>query len=254
MYQPRDYRHWVTDKGLVAFNVVVKETDLYIRARSDLKRKAQKLVTKYRGQLEQYIERHPKFFSSLDPLNVGDAPRLITEMAEAAEKTGVGPMAAVAGAIAEFVGKELLEESPEVIVENGGDIFIRSTTERIIGIYAGKSPLTGKVGLEIKAADTPLGVCTSSGTVGHSLSLGQADAVIALSKSTALADAAATAIGNVVKDEDDIPRAIQRATGIKGLNGIIVIKGDKMGLWGKVNIRPLSDPNQEKALTSRGAQ
>ena len=113
MYQPRTYRHWVKDKELVCFNVVVKETDLYIRATSDLKRKAHKLVLKYREMLESYIERHPAFLTSLEPLAVGsDAPRIVTEMAEAAKKVGVGPMAAVAGAIAEFVGKELLELSP----------------------------------------------------------------------------------------------------------------------------------------------
>jgi ApbE superfamily uncharacterized protein (UPF0280 family) len=249
MYQPRNYRHWVTDKGLVAFNVVVKETDLYIRAQSDLKRKALKLVEKQRGLLERYIERHPDFLSSLEPLTVGeDAPRLVNEMAEAASRAGVGPMAAVAGAIAEFVGKELLEFSPEVIVENGGDIYLKSASDRLIGVYAGQSPLTGKVGLEIKASDTPLGICTSSGTVGHSLSFGQADAVIALAKSTALADAAATAIGNIIKDAEDIPRGIERAIGIKGLNGVIIIKGDKMGLWGRVKIRPLSE--REKILIS----
>jgi ApbE superfamily uncharacterized protein (UPF0280 family) len=171
VYQPRTYRHWVKDKGLVGFNVVVKETDLYIRATSDLTRKAQKLVLKYRQQLESYIERHPEFLTSMEPLAIADAPRIVTEMAEAAEKARVGPMAAVAGAIAEFVGKELLEASPEVIVENGGDIFLKSQKDRTIGIYAGKSPLTGKVGLDIKGKDTPLGICTSSGTVGHSLSL-----------------------------------------------------------------------------------
>ncbi len=253
MYQPRTYRHWVKDKGLVSFNVVVKETDLYIRASSDLKRKAQRLVLKYRQQLEGYIERHPKFLSSLEPLTVDNAPRIVTEMAEAAKKTGVGPMAAVAGAIAEFVGKELLELSPEVIVENGGDIYLKSATDRLIGIYAGKSPLTGKVGLEISGKDTPLGICTSSGTVGHSLSLGQADAVIVLSKSTALADAAATAIGNMIKVADDIPHGIEHAIGIKGLNGVIIIKDDKMGLWGKVKIRPISEREKEKLVTAQGA-
>jgi ApbE superfamily uncharacterized protein (UPF0280 family) len=253
MYQPRTYRHWVKDKGLVAFNVVVKETDLYIRAQSDLKRQAQRLVVKYRKQLESYIERHPEFLSSLEPLAVGsDAPRIVTEMAEAAGKAGVGPMAAVAGAIAEFVGKELLDLSPEVIVENGGDIFLKSLKDRTIGIYAGKSPLTGKVGLEIKGQDTPLGICTSSGTVGHSLSYGQADAVIALSKSTALADAAATAIGNIIQSTDDIPRGIERAISLKGLNGIIIIKDDKMGLWGKVKVRPLSEI-EEEILTAQEA-
>ncbi len=253
MYQPRIYRHWVKDKGLVGFNVVVKETDLYIRASSDLKRKAHRLVVKYREQLENYIERHPKFLSSLEPLSVSGAPRLVTEMAEAAEKTGVGPMAAVAGTIAEFVGKGLLESSPEVIVENGGDIFLKSASDRTIGIYAGESPLTGRVALEVKGKDTPLGICTSSGTVGHSLSLGQADAVIVLSKSTALADAAATAIGNMIKSADDIPRGIERAIGIKGLNGVIIIKDDKIGLWGKVKIRPLSKREKESILTAKGA-
>ena len=252
MYQPRTYRHWVQDKSLVGFNTVVKETDLYIRAQSDLKRQAQKLVLKYRRQLEGYIERHPQFLDSLEPLAVENAPRLVTEMAEAAKKTGVGPMAAVAGAIAEFVGRELLELSPEVIVENGGDIFLKSSGDRVIGIYAGPSPLTGKVGLEIKGKDTPLGICTSSGTVGHSLSYGQADAVIALSKSTALADAAATAIGNIVQSADDIPRGIERAIGIRGVNGVIIIKDDKIGLWGKVEIRPVSEPLKEKKLATRG--
>jgi len=254
MYQPRNYRHWVKDKSLVGFNVVVKETDLYIRASSDLKRKAHRLVLKYRQQLESYIERHPAFLTSLEPLAVGnDAPLIVIEMAEAATRVGVGPMAAVAGAIAEFVGKELLESSPEIIVENGGDIYLQSSTDRLIGIYAGESPLTGKVGLEIRGKDTPVGICTSSGTVGHSLSHGRADAVIALSKSTALADAAATAIGNVIKSANDIPRGIELAISIKRLSGVIIIKDDKIGLWGKVKIRPISERDEEETLTAQGA-
>jgi ApbE superfamily uncharacterized protein (UPF0280 family) len=252
VYEPRTYRHWVKDKSLVGFNVVVKETDLYIRASSDLKRKAQRLVLKYREQMESYIEHHPAFLTSLEPLTVTDAPRIVTDMAEAASKVGVGPMAAVAGAIAEFVGKELLESSPEVIVENGGDIFLKSASDRLIGIYAGKSPLTGRVGLEVKGKDTPLGICTSSGTVGHSLSFGKADAVIALSKSTALADAAATAIGNIIKNADDIPRGIERAIGIKRLSGVIIIKDDRIGFWGKVEIRPISETAIDKTLTTQG--
>jgi ApbE superfamily uncharacterized protein (UPF0280 family) len=145
-----------------------------------------------------------------------------------------------------------LELSPEVIVENGGDIFLKSQKDRTIGIYAGRSPLTGKVGLDIKGKDTPLGVCTSSGTVGHSLSLGKADAVIALSRSTALADAAATAIGNIIKSADDIPRGIERAINIKGLSGIIIIKDDRIGFWGKVEIRPISEAEQAKMPPAQG--
>jgi ApbE superfamily uncharacterized protein (UPF0280 family) len=161
-------------------------------------------------------------------------------MSESARKVGVGPMASVAGAIAEFVGNELLAFSPEIIIENGGDIFLKSLKKRLIGIYAGKSPLSGKIGLEINEQDTPLGVCSSSGTVGHSLSYGKADAVVVLSKSATLADAAATAIGNLIVEPSDIPRGIEFAKGIESLLGIIIIKDDKMGLWGKVKIYPTS--------------
>ena len=237
MYQPRTYRHWVKDKDLTSFQVAVKETDLYIRAATDLSRKAHKLVVKYRDKLESYIEQHPAFLTSLTPLPVDEsAPLIVKEMAVSAAKVGVGPMAAVAGAIAEFVGNELSATSPEVIVENGGDIYLKSSQKRLIGIYAGKSPLTGKISLEIDGEDTPLGICTSSGTVGHSLSYGKVDAVIALSKSVALADAAATAIGNLIVQPDDIAKGIEFAQGIDGLTGVIIIKDDKMGLWGEVKI------------------
>jgi len=241
VYQPRTYRHWVKDKDLVSFNVVVKETDLYIRATTNLKRKALRLVVKYRDALERYIERHPSFLTSLEPIAVGDdAPHIVTEMAEAATKAGVGPMASVAGAIAEFVGSQLLAFSPEIIIENGGDIYLRSLKKRLIGIYAGKSPLTGKLGLEIDRQDTPMGICTSSGTVGHSLSFGKADAVVVLSQSATLADAAATAIGNLIIQPSDIPGGIEFAQSIDGLKGVVIIKDDKVGLWGEVKIRQTS--------------
>jgi len=237
MYEPRTYRHWIKGQDLISFNVVVKETDLYIRASTNLKRKALKLVLKYRNTLERYIERHPSFLTSLEPFSAADdAPDIVKSMSESASKVGVGPMASVAGAIAEFVGNELLTFSPEIIIENGGDIFLKSLKKRLIGIYAGKSPLSDKIGLEINGQDTPLGVCSSSGTVGHSLSYGKADAVIVLSKSATLADAAATAIGNLIVESSDIPKGIEFAKAIEGLLGIIIIKDDKMGLWGKVKI------------------
>ena len=237
MYEPRTYRHWVRDKDLVSFNVVVKETDLYIRATKNLKSKALKLVLKYRDTLERYIERYPSFLTSLKPLpSTDDAPHIVKSMLESARKVGVGPMASVAGAITEFVGSELLAFSPEVIVENGGDIFLKSLGKRVVGIYAGESPLTGKIGLEIAGEETPLGICTSSGTVGHSLSYGKADAVVALSPSATLADAAATAIGNLIEKPDDIPNGIEFAKGVEELKGLLIIKDDKIGLWGEVKI------------------
>jgi len=242
MYEPRHYRHWVKGEGLVSFNVVVKETDLYIRTSSNLRRKAYKLVLKYRGMLEEYIKRNPAFLTSLKPITVGeDAPLIVREMVRSTGRVGVGPMAAVAGAIAEFVGNDLLAFSPEIIVENGGDIFLKSLKKRMIGIYAGKSSLTGRIGLEINGEDTPLGICTSSGTVGPSLSYGKADAVIVLSPSTTLADAAATAIGNLIVQHGDIPKGVEMAKGIEGLRGVIIIQDDNVGLWGQVKICQISE-------------
>ena len=239
--EPRTYRHWVEGKDLISFNVTVKETDLYIRASRNLKNEAFKLVVKYRTALERYIERYPSFLTSLEPFPVGeDAPCIIKQMADAAQKVGVGPMASVAGAIAEFVGTELLAFSPEVIVENGGDIFLKSSGKRVVGIYAGKSSLTGKIGLEIDGEETPLGICTSSGIVGHSLSYGKADAVVALSQSATLADAAATAIGNLIKQPGDIQSGIEFAKEVEGLKGLLIIKDDKVGLWGEVKICQIS--------------
>jgi len=238
---PRFYRHWIEDSDLVSFSVTIKQTDLYIRARRNLRNKALKSVLKHRSSLERYIEHHPLFLTSLEPYqSERDAPAIIREMARASQVAGVGPMAAVAGAIAETVGKDLLTFSPEVIVENGGDIFLKVLRKKLIGIYAGQSSFTGKIALEIKPEETPLGICTSSASTGHSLSLGDADAITILSPSAPLADAVATSIGNMVRDADDIPMAIERAQNIEGLLGIVIIKGDQVGVWGKVKIVPIT--------------
>ncbi|UCD10287.1 MAG: UPF0280 family protein [Dehalococcoidales bacterium] len=237
MYEPRTYRNQVGGTDLVSFGVTVKETDLYIRARKNLRSKAERLVEKYRNILEKYIERYPDFVASLEPFSPGDkAPLIVKEMAESAAAAGVGPMASVAGAIAEYVGRELLEYSPEVIVENGGDIFMKSLSPRTVSIYAGESPLSNRISIEISPEDTPLGICTSSGTVGHSLSYGKADAVVIVSHSTSLADAVATATGNLVKNEDDIRAGLEFSEKISGVKGALIIINDKMGVHGEIKL------------------
>ena len=240
-YRPRSYRHWIEDKDLVSFIVTIKETDLFIRAGENLQKKAQRTVLKYRYQLEKYIETRPGFQKSLEPLpDTGRNPRIVKMMLAAGQKAGVGPMAAVAGAIAECVGQELLEFTPEVIVENGGDIFIKTKRKRVVGIYAGDSPMSGKIGVEIDEGNSPVGICTSSGTVGHSLSFGSADAVVVISDSTSLADAAATAIGNKVSSPDDVASAIEFGDSIEGLRGMIIIKDDTIGVQGEVKLCEIS--------------
>jgi len=235
----RFYRHWIKNNDLVSFSVTEKQTDLYIRCRRNLKNKALKSVLKHRASLETYIERHPLFLTTLDNYKAAaEAPAIVREMSKASQMADVGPMAAVAGAMAEAVGRDLVPFSQEIIVENGGDIFLKITRKRLVGIYAGQSPFTGKLALDIMPRETPMGIGTSSGTIGHSLSFGNADAVIVLSKSASLADAAATALGNTVKTKEDIPGAIEKAKNMEGLQGIVIIVGDKMGIWGKVRVVP----------------
>ncbi|MFH1626353.1 MAG: UPF0280 family protein [Pseudomonadota bacterium] len=237
MYQERAYRSFIHDNNFVSFQVSVKETDLYIRANNDLSTEARDIVLKYRYQIEEYIRRVPEFQRSLVPLVIDPfAPKIIKGMMEASKLAGVGPMAAVAGGISEFVGKELLALSRDVIVENGGDIFLKTSSETKIGIYAGLSPLSNKVGIRIAPDDTPLGVCTSSGTVGHSISFGKADAVTVISKSTLLADAAATSITNLIKNEGDFNKGLDAAGKIDGVMGLLIILGEKMAVWGKVEL------------------
>ncbi|MDO9462392.1 MAG: UPF0280 family protein, partial [Deltaproteobacteria bacterium] len=224
-YQKRFYRSWISAPGLVTFQVQVKETDLHIQAESPLTSDTEELVLSYRHQIESYIASHPDFITSLVPVPQDIlAPAIVREMIEAGRQAGVGPMAAVAGAIAGRVGRDLLDhgKTGEIIVENGGDIFVATRTDARIGIFAGGSPLSGKVGIAIPAGQMPVGVCTSSGTVGHSLSFGKADAVTVVAGCTALADAVATAIGNVVKGKRDIDRGLSLAKDIGEISGVVI--------------------------------
>jgi len=237
MYEKRTYRNLVKTDDLVKFEIIVKETDLLVRAKSDLFQETRESVLKYRQQIEAYIEMNSEFQRSLIPLKEDPyAPEIVREMIRTSRLADVGPMASVAGAMAESVSKDLLNLSEEVIVENGGDIYLVTSKERTIGIYAGDSPLSLKIGIVIRPEETPLGVCTSSGTVGHSLSFGKADAVCILSKSAALADAAATAVGNIVKEENDIELGLERGKEIEGILGTLIIVGEKMGVWGNVKL------------------
>jgi len=237
MYEQRSYRHDIKDLDLVSFQTVVKETDLYIRASRNLSMEAVAAINEVRGPLERYILEHPIFLHSLEPLPVEKgAPEIVQRMALAARLADVGPMAAVAGAVADMVGEKLLKWSSEVIVENGGDIFMKVGSKRIIGIYAGGSVFTGKLAIEVEPELTPLGVCTSSGKVGPSLSLGLADAAVVLAPSAALADAAATAVGNRVRSADDIEAALEFGQSIRGVTGIIIITGDRLGARGEVRL------------------
>ncbi|MDP8233681.1 MAG: UPF0280 family protein [Candidatus Saelkia tenebricola] len=235
--QERFYRKWAQEKDLIGFEVKVKETDLFIRADKSLANEARVLVIKYRKILEEYLCDNPVFLKSLVPIEIKPgAPIFVQEMVKASRKAGVGPMASVAGAIAEFVGKELLDFSKEILVENGGDIFLKTLQKRTVAIYAGKSPLSGKIGIEITPTMGVVGVCTSSGKVGHSLSFGCADSVTVVSKSAVLADAWATSLANRVKSSSEIEEVLKYTSEIKGIRGVVIIVDEKIGFTGKIRI------------------
>jgi uncharacterized protein len=240
LHEPRTYRHPVQSDSLVSFSVTVKETDLFILADQPLQKMALESVFRHREYLERFIAQHPDFATSLVPWPyAAPKPEIVRDMIAAGENAGVGPLAAVAGAVAERVGTDLLLYSQEVIIENGGDVFIKTDYPVTVGIFAGKSPLSLKIGLKVHSENHSIAVCTSSGTVGHSLSFGRADAVCVVSASCPLADAAATAIGNRVQSRSDIARGIEFGKTIRGVQGVLIILGDRIGVWGELELIPL---------------
>ena len=237
MFNNRNYRAHAQRKGLVPFTITVKETNLHIQADKPLSREAIKSVLTCRTYIENHIQAHSSFLTSMVPLPpLPHVPEIIREMIDAGIKARVGPMAAIAGAIAQYAGRELMALSEQVIVENGGDVFLKTSSDTTLAIFAGKSPLSMKVGVKIANRETPFALCTSSGTIGHSTSFGKADAVTILADSCTLADAVATALANRVKTESDIQAAIDYGKKIGGVQGIIVIKKKKLGAWGEVEL------------------
>lgn len=242
MHQERTYRNLIDSPKLIPYKVVVKETDLMVNTATKLIEETKELVLEQRGFVEAFIKSHPGFATTLIPWQLdGPAPEIIVNMVKAARNAGVGPMAAIAGAIAEQVGHGLLKLTDQVIIENGGDVFIKTNSSATVGIFAGKSPLSLRIGIRVKSRLKPKAVCTSSGTIGHSLSLGQADAVCVVADSCSVADAAATSIGNLIDRPTDIDSAIKAGRRIEALRGIVVIAGAKIGMWGDLEVVSLKN-------------
>ncbi|HIJ07783.1 TPA: UPF0280 family protein [Candidatus Bathyarchaeota archaeon] len=189
-----------------------------------------------RKQLEGYIKTNPKFLVSLVPIQIPAEPLVAKLMAEAAEKAGVGPMAAVAGVLADLAVESMVSKGSEVaVVENGGEISVSSKESVDVAVAAGDEPLSKRFGFRL--TKFPIGVATSSGRFSHALSFGDAEAVTVFCSNAGLADAAATAIGNIVKGEDPeaaIQSGIKKAQTIQGVEGTIVLFKSSIGTWGKI--------------------
>ncbi|MDO9107813.1 MAG: UPF0280 family protein [Coriobacteriia bacterium] len=240
VYEPRSYRKTAAPEGLVCFEVVHKETDLLICAAKDLSPQAHAAILSARDEIETYIASHPRFAESYSPVDVDTgAPAIVADMARAGYAAGVGPMAAVAGAIAEYVARALAEYSDEVIVENGGDVFVIGRVERTLALWAGEEGVRG-VGLVVAPEMMPMAVCTSSGRIGHSTSFGAADAVTVLATDASLADAVATALANRIRQPEDVDLALQSAQAIKGVSGVVATVDGRIGAWGAVKLAPIA--------------
>ncbi len=234
------YRDWVTSDNLVCFTAAAGETDLLVTATRDLSREALSSITAHRHSVETYFRSHPRFATSLEPQEVhSEAPAIVRSMADASRLAGLGPLAAVAGAIAEAVGRDLLQHADEVIVENGGDIFIRTLVPRTVGLYAGRSALSGHIGIRIAPNETPLGICTSTGSFGHSLSFGGADACTVLARSAAVADAMATALCNRIRTAADLSQALDTPHMPPEVLGAFATIEGQVGIQGIMQLVPL---------------
>ena len=236
-YMRRFYRDWAKAKDLHSAHVVARETDLQVFTNKPLNVNfVEERIRAYRWDIENYISRDHRFLTALKPLAVEiNAPFIIKDMAEQSKMANVGPMSTVAGAIAQCIGLDLIKEGyNDVIIENGGDVFLKTRRIRKVGVYVGRSKLGNNLELLIKPKDTPMGICTSSGTLGHSLSFGCADSVVILSKNTALADAVATSTANRINSKYDLQKALEFSRSVKGVLGVVIILKNNLLTWGKI--------------------
>lgn len=268
MYEPRTYRAAMGLDRFSSLQVRVRETDLWIgvdrdffddaealeddvsadaeagqtesgnggRQRKAVRQYLEEVIQKLREELLQAGSICPEFFSSMVPLSVdtdmfGPAAR---RLIEASERAGTGPMAGVAGLFSEIAGQAMQETfgCREVVVENGGDLYISIKQPLTLSVYAGETDLSNKILVTIPADASPLGVCTSSGTVGHSFSYGKADAVMTACRDTVLADAYATASANRIKSSDDLEGAAEELKQRGEILSAVMIVEGKASLYG----------------------
>ena len=222
----------ITEKIQIDETSILLKTDL-------LNHPLNKFILRQRMDLIKYIKKNREFLISFEPVEVDEAPFIVKIMAKAGEIANVGPMAAVAGTISHLSMKYLLNNgSKYAIVENGGDIALKTDEDVIMGLYAGASSLSGQIGFKIKHEKTPMGICTSSGTVGHSISFGRADSVTVFADEASVADALATSIANEAKgdlEEDAIQNCLDKADNFKPyFRGVMVVVGESAGTIGKI--------------------
>ncbi|MEI8349446.1 MAG: UPF0280 family protein [Candidatus Omnitrophota bacterium] len=236
MYQERFYRNW--SPSAWSLEVSHKESDLFIASDKPIDRSlAYELLKKYYEEIEKYIKGNPLFFTSLSPLEQDNgAPPIVKDMIDCSNVTGIGPFASVAGAVALYVGKELSRYSNEIIIENGGDIFLNIAKDKIVGVYLGERFSQPVLSLRIKHREYAFGIASSSAYIGHSLNFGRADLVTVIAKDAVLADGFATALSNQIKKEKDIEAVLERVKQNLFIEGLLIAFEGHIALWGALEL------------------
>lgn len=235
----RSYRNLCAPDGdETARQIVLEQSDLYIISKTDIAPRVLDRLNKIRGDIKGYIYLHPEFSHSLTPVEAQkNAPEIVMAMARAARLFGVGPMAAVAGAIAQDIADHGSKISPDILVENGGDIFMHSTKDRVVGLLPHPDEPVS-LGIKISRKETPCAICSSSATIGHSLSLGQGDLVTVKAGSGAVADAGATFLCNTLRSRKSLKRINQMQTELqqKGITGVLAQLDHELIVWGDMEL------------------
>ncbi len=232
----RIYREQINLDGFVSWETTYKDTNLFVKACRDLRFEVFEQVKRLREKLEAYIKINSDFLTSLEPIRYDkSAPDIAKKMITASRRAGVGPMASVAGAFAEAVGRFLLKKCNECIVENGGDVFVMLKRQITLGIYTENPFFKDKLNIKLPNFDNPFGVCSSSAKIGPSLSFGKADLAMIIDFDTSFADAMATKTANMIKNESDIEQALNYSKEM-GVLGCMFIKGKTIGIWGNLEL------------------
>ena len=244
--------------GFARTRFEIGETAVTVAADEEYIGYATDAIVRTRRDIVRQISDDPFFLTTFDPY---DCPRTACEtvkrMCEAAKSAGVGPMATVAGTVAQCALEAMVERgSTHCWVDNGGDIALFVDRPVIAEVFC--DPTSSEAfGLELGPTGRPLGVCASSGRLGHSVSLGDTDIAVAQCDSAILADALATAIGNAVSAEEDLGHCFERFSGLAGFQGALVLRDGSAGVFGSVDRVVQVEHDSEKvtvhsSMRSRG--
>lgn len=234
------WARWPLETSLYEHGLTIGESKVHLK--SDTKAAitvAEVEIRRHRQELTDYIREHPDFQYALEPVEVpSEAPRVVRIMAGASRKASVGPMAAVAGALADLALEAMRKSGAKTaVVEDGGEIAVFTDQPITIEVLSSSLELSGKFGFCITREDCPIGIATSSSKTGHAISFGEADSVTVVADDAALADAAATAVCNSVVGVDiekSIQKGLEKTKAIKGVRGAIITREGHAGLTGKL--------------------